>query len=144
MLTPNGMTNTISFFIHWVKETSPAVRPLIIMTDHDQAQMAALQQVYPESRMYLCMWHVLRAMRSHFVITEFPELWEKIQAWVRTKDLAEFHWLWDEISSDPSAPESFVRYLTVEWMPVSHLWSRTVRNIASIFEAGDTNMLIEA
>jgi hypothetical protein len=83
-------------------------------------------------------------MRCHFVITEFPELWEKVQAWVRTDDLAEFFRLCDEISSDPSVPQSFVKYLNVEWIPISHLWSRCARKNASIFEEGDTNMLLEA
>jgi hypothetical protein len=83
-------------------------------------------------------------MRCHFVITEFPELWEKVQAWVRTDDLAEFSRLWNEISSDPSVPQSFVKYLTEEWIPVRHLWSRCARKNASIFEEGDTNMLLEA
>jgi MULE transposase domain len=144
MLTSNGTTDTITFFLRWVKDASPAVQPAVIMTDRDQAQIAAIQAVYPQSRTFLCMWHVLRAMRSHLVITEFPALWDKIKAWVKSDDLTEFYHLRDEIFNDPSAPQSFIQYLTVEWMPVIHLWSRVVRKNRSIFEEGDTNMLIEA
>ncbi|KAI0252856.1 hypothetical protein BJV78DRAFT_1153479 [Lactifluus subvellereus] len=105
------------------------------MSDCDQAQLATLQIVYPQSQIFLCKWHVLRAMRSHFVTDQFQALWDKIKAWVNTDDLNEFLTLWDEISSDPSVPESVVKYLTIEWMQMSHMWSNV---------EGDTNMLIEA
>jgi MULE transposase domain len=144
MLTSNATTNSIAFFLDWVKVASPAVWPTVIMTDRDQAQIAAIQIVYPESKTLLCAWHVLRAIRSHFITNEFPALWDKIKAWVKTDEQAEFDRLWDEISSDPSVPQSVVKYLTVEWMPVVHMWSKVMRKNRSIFEEGDTNMLIEA
>jgi MULE transposase domain len=144
MLASNGTTDTISFFLHWVKAISPTVQPAVIMTDRDQAQIAALQEVYPQSRTFLCTWHVLRAMRSHFDTHQFPALWEKIKKWVKTDNLAEFYQIWEEISSDPTVPPSFLQYLTEQWMQVSHMWARVVRKNRSIFEEGDTNMLIEA
>jgi MULE transposase domain len=142
MLTSNSMTNTIQFFLCWVKEASPAVWLAIIMTDCDQAQMAAINDVYPESQTLLCMWHMLHAMCSHFATNEFLALWEKIKAWVNTDNLAEFYQLWGLISSDPSIPQSVVQYLTVEWLKVPHLWSKVARKGQNIFEEGDTNMLI--
>ena len=113
------------------------------MTDRDHAQIAALEAVYPRCKIYLCAWHVLRAMRSHFVTSEFPALWDKIKRWVITDDLGEFLTLWDEISTDPSVPQSFLEYLTDRWIPLVFMWSRVVRKGRSIFEEGDTNMLIE-
>lgn len=113
------------------------------MTDCDQAQIAALQIVYPESRLFLCTWHVLRAMRSHFVTSQFPGLWEKVKALVDEEDLAKFFKIWDEISRDPSIPQSVVEYLDTEWLQVSHMWSKVARRNRSIFEEGNTNMLIE-
>jgi hypothetical protein len=144
MLTSNGTTETITFFLNWVKDASPAVQPAVIMTDRDQAQIAAIQAVYPQSRTFLCMWHVLRAMRSHFATHEFPALWDKVKAWVKSDDLTESDNLRDEIFNDPSTPQSFIDYLTDQWIPVTHLWSRVVQKNRSIFEEGDTNMLIEA
>jgi MULE transposase domain len=143
MLMPNAMTNSITFFLHWVKEASPTVWPAVIMTDHDQAQINVIRQVYPQSQTFLYTWHVLCAMQSHFAMNEFQALWDKIKAWVKTNDLAEFYTLWDEISSDPSVPQSVVKYLATEWLPVSHLWSKAAWKNISIFEEGDTNMLIE-
>jgi hypothetical protein len=144
MLTSNGTTATISFFLRWVKDASPAVKPAVIMTDCDQAQIAAIQAVYPQSRTFLCMWHVLRAMQSHFSTTQFPALWDNVKAWVRSDDLTEFNRLKDEIFNDPSTPQSFINYLIEKWMKITHLWSRVDRKGRSIFEEGDTNMLIEA
>jgi hypothetical protein len=142
MLTTNGTTSTISFFLNWVKEASPMVRPTIFMTDCDQAQIAAINAVYPETKTLLCLWHVLRAIRSHFVTEAFPALWHKIKVLVNTKDLAEFHNLCDYIFTDPSVPSSVVQYMT-KWMKVPHMWSKVLRKKRSIYHEGDTNMLLE-
>jgi hypothetical protein len=144
MLASSATTATISFFVAWVRDASPAVRPAIIMTDRDQAQIAALEAVYPTSKIFLCAWHVLRAIRLHFKTSEFPALWDKIKKWVTTDDLAQFLTIWDEIFTDPSVPQSIVDYLLVYWLPVVHMWSRIMRKGRSIFEEGDTNMLIES
>jgi hypothetical protein len=146
MLSSSRTTATVSFFVSWVRDACPEVRPNVIMSDRDLAQIAALQAVYPTSRVFLCKWHVLRAMRKHFSTTEFPELWDIIKKWVNTDDLAEFHRLWEKISTDPSTPKSFQDYLTREWMPQDRvvMWSKTARKNRSIYEEGDTNMLIEA
>jgi hypothetical protein len=83
-------------------------------------------------------------MRSHFATNEIPALWEKIKTWVKTDDLAEFSRLWGEISGNPSVPQSLVQYLATDWLHMTELWSRTAQKDRSIFEEGDTNMLIEA
>jgi len=144
MLTSSGTTEIITFFVRWVWDTSPSVQPGVIMTDRDQVQIAALEIVYPQSQIFLCIWHVLRAIRCHFVTSEFQVLWEKIKAWVITEDTAMFFTIWDEISSDPSIPQSIVKYLATEWLKVSHMWSRITRKNRSIFQEGNTNMLIES
>jgi hypothetical protein len=127
MSTSNTMIPAITFFLKWIKDASPGIRPKILMTDCDQAQIAALQTVYPQSRVLLCTWHVLRAMQSHFVTNQFLELWDKVKAWVKSDKMANFLNLWDEISTDPSIPQSFVQYLAKEWVPSPHMWSRVAR-----------------
>jgi len=144
MLMSGAMTDIITFFVRWVRDVSPSVQPGIIMTDRDQVQIAALETVYPQSRIYLCTWHMLRAIRTHFVTNQFQALWEKIKCWVITEDLAMFFNIWDKISSDPLAPQSVVKYLQTEWLPVLYMWSGTARRDRSIFEEGNTNMLVEA
>jgi hypothetical protein len=144
MLASNGTTATIAFFLQWVRDASPSVQPAVIMTDRDQAQINAIEAIYPRSTVNLCTWHVLRAMRSHFNTNQYPVLWDKVKAWVKTNDQIEFARLWVEISADPSAPQSFIAYLKAQWLPVTPKWSRVLRKGRSIYEEGDTNMLIEA
>jgi hypothetical protein len=110
---------------------------------HDQAQIAVLEIVYPQSQIFLCTWHMLHTIQSHFITTQFVKLWEKIKAWVITEDLAGFFNIWDEISTDPSVPQSVVEYLASEWLQVLDMWSKVARRNRSIFEEGNTNMLIE-
>ena len=134
----------IAFFVKWVRDASPAVQPAVIITDCDQAQINALEMVYPQSRIFLCHWHVLHAIRSHFVTMEFEDLWQKIKALIITDNQAMFDRLWHEICTDPSIPLSVVKYLNDMWMKRPHMWSKVSRKNRSIFEEGDTNMLIEA
>jgi hypothetical protein len=82
MLASNGTKDTISFFVRWVQDGSPAVMPAMIMTDQDLAQIGAFKIVYPDSWIFLCKWHVLHVMRSHINTNELPELWLKIRALV--------------------------------------------------------------
>src|SRR5216683_5220806 len=90
MLASNRTTDTIAFFVGWVRDLSPVVWPAVIMTDCDCAQMNALRLVYPDSQMLLCKWHVLCAMQSHFNTSEFPELWAKVKALVNASQSADF------------------------------------------------------
>ena len=87
---------------------------------------------------------MLRAIRCHFVTNEFQELWALIQKWVRTTDQYEFDSWWEDIQNDHSVPQSLSEYLTREWMPVKEMWSGVFCQNRSIFEEGDTNMLLEA
>jgi len=100
MLTSNMTTEIITFFVKWVRDASPSVQPAVIMTDCDQAQIAALKITFPQSQILLCTW-----------------------AWVRTDDIGQFYNIWDKISSDPLVPESVVKYLKTKWLPVLHRWS---------------------
>ena len=144
MLSSNGTARTIAFFLNWVKTASPSVQPSIIMTDRDLAQIKVVKAVYPDSQIFLCIWHVLQAMRGHFVPDQFQALWAKVKILVKTKDSDEFDKIWTEISTDRSVPPSFVEYLNTEWKPRSHMWSLSNRTERTLLEEGDTNMLIEA
>jgi MULE transposase domain len=143
ILLSNGTVATIAFFLNWVKTVSPGVQPSIIMTDHDIVQLKAIKAVYPNSQIFLCIWHVLRAIRSHFVPEKFQSLWAKVKSLVKTEDSDEFDRIWTEISTNPSVPQSFMEYLTTEWKPKSHMWSLSNQTEHTLLEESDTNMLIE-
>ena len=144
MLSSNGTAATIAFFLNWVKTASPGIQPSIIMTDCDLAQIKAIKAVYPDSQIFLCIWHVLWAIRSHFVPEKFQSLWAKVKSLVKTEDSDEFDRIWTEISTNPSVSQSFMEYLTTEWKPKSHMWSLSNRTERTLLEESDTNMLIEA
>ena len=144
MLSSSGTQATIAFFLNFVKARSPEIRPAIIMTDCDKAQMNAIMAVYPASQLLLCWWHVLRAMRMHFRTEEFPDLWKRVRAWVKIADKSKFDAWWEEMQANPSVPQSFVDYLKVNWIPIIPLWSGSSRQGQTIFQESDTNMLIES
>jgi hypothetical protein len=133
----------IKYFLNWVKEESPAVWLVVIMTDRDQAQIKAIERVYPDSQTLLCLWHVLHTFRSHFVTEEFQALWTRVKSWVRTEDSDEFDRIWAEISTDPTIPQTFVKYLDTDWMPKKNMWSLSKWTEHSLLEEGNTNMLIK-
>jgi hypothetical protein len=113
----------IAYFLCLVKSWNPEVQPAYLMTDCDQAQIAVLQAVYPQSQVLLCTWHVLHAIQSHFRTDHFPELWALVKKLVHTSDLAEFCKILDKISSDPAFPQSFIEYFEKQWVPLVHMWS---------------------
>jgi hypothetical protein len=91
MLTFNGTKDAISFFVHWVRDRSPAVLLAMIMTDQDLAQIGTLKIVYLDSQIFLCKWHVLCAIQTHFNANDFLELWIKVRALVSASDKEEFN-----------------------------------------------------
>ena len=138
------MEATIQYFLNFIKCLSPGVVPAIIMSDRNKAQMNAVNTVYPDSKLLLCWWHVLHAIWMHSCMKEFPEVWDRICKWVKTSDQSRFDEIWEWLQTDPSVPRSLIDYLKINWMPVVLLWAGTMRKERTIFQEGDTNMLIEA
>ena len=144
MLSSSGTDATIQFFLQFVKTESPTVSPAIIMSNHDKAQMNPIGSVYPDAKLLLCWWHMLRAMRMHVCTEEFPEVWARLREWVKTLDQTKFDSIWEWLQTDPSVPVSLTDYLRSQWMCIVPLWLGTMRKNRTIFQEGDTNMLIES
>jgi len=145
MLSSNGTQATIEFSLNLVKARSPRVSPSIFMTDHDQAQVNAIRSAFPKcGHIFYCWWHVLWAIQTHFNTKEFANLWSLIQDWVCTTDSNEFNSSWTQIQGDTEVPQSMAEYIAWEWLPHKEMWSAVSRQNRSIFEEGDTNMLLEA
>jgi MULE transposase-like protein len=144
MLSSNGTQATIEYFLNLVKAQSPGILPSIFMTDHDHAQVNAIRAAFPECQhIFYCWWHVLRAIRTHFNTKEFPDLWSLIQNWVRVTDDNQFNACWTQIQENTEFPKSVADYITQEWLPHKDMWSAVSRQNRTIFEEGDTNMLLE-
>jgi hypothetical protein len=145
MLSSNGTQATIEFFLNLIKARSPEISPSIFMTDRDHAQVNAIRAVFPQcGRIFYCWWHVLRAIRTHFNTKEFADLWSLIQDWVRMTDNNEFNACWTKIQGDTDVPKSVAEYIAREWLPHKEMWSAMSRQNRTIFEEGDTNMLLES
>ena len=145
MLSSNGTQATIQYFLNLIKARSPGVSPSIFMTDRDQAQVNSIRAAFPECRrIFYCWWHMLRAIRTHFNTKEFPVLWSLIQDWVRTTDDNEFNAWWKYTEQDTSVPKSLAQYIARDWLPYKEMWSAMSHQNRTIFEKGDTNMLLEA
>ena len=115
------------------------------MTDRDHAQVNSIWAVFPVCRrIFYCWWHVLHAIHTHFNTKEFLELWSRIQDWVRATDENEFNACWKYIKEDTSVPKSVAEYITRDWLPYKEMWSAMSRQNWTIFEKGDTNMLLKA
>src|SRR6266702_2345899 len=54
MLSSNTKSETITYFLFLVQFWNPDVWPTQFMTDCDQAQISALQAVYPQTKVLLC------------------------------------------------------------------------------------------
>jgi len=145
MLSSNGTQATIQYFLNLIRAQSPEISLSIFMTDRDHAQVNAIRVAFPQChRIFYCWWHVLRAIRTHFNTKEFPDLWELIQDWVRTTDDNDFNDWWAQIQGDADVPASVAEYIAREWLPHKEMWSAMSRQNRSIFEEGDTNMLLES
>src|SRR5258707_5644235 len=145
MLSFNGTQATIEYFLNLIKSQNPEISPSIFMTDLDHAQVNAIRAAFPQcQRIFYCWWHVLRAIRTHFNTKEFPKLWSLIQDWVRLIDDDKFNNYWKQIQEDPDVPKSVAEYIAREWLPHKEMWSATSHQNRTVFEEGDTNMLLEA
>jgi len=145
MLSSNGMQVTIEYFLNLIKSQNPEISPSIFMMDRDHAQVNAIHAAFPQcQRVFYCWWHVLQAIHTHFNTKEFPKLWSLIQDWVRLIDDDKFNIYWKQIQGDPDVPKSVAEYIAREWLPHKEMWSAASCQNCTIFEEGDTNMLLEA
>jgi hypothetical protein len=142
MISSNATEGTITYFLSQLRARHPDVKPKWVMSDKDRAQMNSVQQIFPESQLRLCWWHVLHAWQQHFVTAHYPTLWILLKQWVRLTDQAEFDKRWEDIKA--VVPVSLIAYLEKEWLGDRDLWSAVFRKGRSILELGDTNMLVEA
>jgi hypothetical protein len=143
MLSSSGTQQTIEYFLRLHRAQNPLTIPRNIMSDFDWPQIHACSVVYL-AFILLCWWHVLHAWQQHFRISDHPDLWELLKRWIRMTNKPEFDAAWIKIQA--IAPRSFVEYLSKYWMTehVVQMWSGVYRTARNIYEACDTNMLIEA
>ncbi|KAJ7757401.1 hypothetical protein DFH07DRAFT_958758 [Mycena maculata] len=144
LIASNGKAETINYHLKHLLRLNPHIIPNKFMSDNDLAQLGCIRFRYPLSDLFLCWWHVLHAWQRHFVISHYPELWEKLKNWIRITDEAEFWRSWEEIKE--LAPDSVIEYLQKNYLTSETLqmWSAVCHKDRTAFELCDTNMLVEA
>jgi len=56
----------------------------------------------------------------------------------------EFNASWTQIQGDTKVPKSVAEYIAHDWLPHKEMWSAMSHQNRTIFEEGDTNMLLES
>jgi hypothetical protein len=51
---------------------------------------------------------------------------------------------WTKIQGDTKVPKSVAEYIARDWLPQKDMWSAMSCQNRTIFEEGDTNMLLES
>ena len=145
MLSSNGTQSTIEYFLNLIKAQSSGILSSIFMTDCNYAQVNTICTAFPECQcIFYCWWHVLWAIWTHFNTKEFPDLWTLIQNWVCITNDNQFNTCWTQIQENTEFSKSIADYITQEWLSHKEMWSTVSCQNCSIFEEGDTNMLLEA
>jgi hypothetical protein len=94
MISSNGKETTIDYFLANILLHNPTICPFVFMSDFDWAQLNSIRRRFPKSKHFLCWWHVLHAWQQHFSTQHYPELWEKLKAWIRITDPDKFDACW--------------------------------------------------
>lgn len=142
MLSSNATEDTVDFFMGAVQTQSPEVNPDVIMSDRDWAQINPARRHWPLALLLLCWWHVLHAWHQHLQIYQHPLLWQLLKGWIRIKEQVPFEECWARIQA--IAPPEFTKYIQDYWWKHRAMWSATSRQDRTVYQMGDTNMLVEA
>ena len=59
-------------------------------------------------------------------------------------DNNQFDTWWIQIRGDKNVPKTIANYIERDWLSYKQMWSAMSRQNHTIFEEGDTNMLLEA
>ena len=67
--------------IEWmVAVCSCGINPRFTLSDKDQSEINALQEVWPDAKHQLCLWHVLRALKRRLSQNETPGSYNSLEA----------------------------------------------------------------
>jgi hypothetical protein len=121
MISSNATEETLTYFLWKLRDKNPAVIPNQWMSDKDRGQLNSVLCVYPESRVFLCWWHVLHTWQQYFVTAHHQDLWKLLKEWIRIPDRDAFKEQWKQICT--ITPPSVTQYLEKEWLNEVDMWS---------------------
>ena len=143
MISSSTTSSVIAAWLQSIKMQCPAICPEYFMSDNDSAEHKAINDVYPDSRILLCWWHVIKDWKRkiHGVVpkNEQDALFQKLKFLLTTSRDFEVD---VKIVQQLANPE-FNLYFERTWLPKKDLWAFEFRQDRSILQSSNTNMLIE-
>lgn len=96
-------------------------RASVVVTDRDLALVGAVEEILPETKHNLCLWHINKQVtancKHHYNTNdEFNEFQSAWNNYVRSATQADEEKYWEEIVKDERFKQS-VEYLTATWLP---------------------------
>ena len=141
-ITSSEKASGLRPWIEQIKQIAPNVQ--CIITDNDDAEINVISEWFPNTRHYLCWWHILKNWRKHLhakVPREFhATLWPKLKHLL--KESFDFEKDYQEVIS-LSTPE-FANYLMTYYYKCKEKWARQFRSYDCMNKKANTTVLVES
>lgn len=147
LISSNGTEETLIRFLSAFKKICPRVSA--IMTDNDNAEINAIEKVFPDVKHLLCWWHIIQNWKKKLLMIENKPSIDKEKFYGMMLGLLmndyspnEFETRYQEILSLSSA--SFGYYLNTWYLKKKEKWAYCYRKSTLMFKETNSNMLIES
>lgn len=124
-LIADEVTETFTSVLQFFKEQNKASERLnCVILDKDYAEIDAVKVVFPNSRVSLCLFHVMKAWKKEMSGIE-AELRNKLVRFIQQMALASTQDKFEEIKSRflLNAPERLQAYYIANWDGIRDMWS---------------------
>ena len=124
LIANSGTMVVLAAWLQSIRDACPSVDVHYVMSDNDDAQLGALKRVYPEARVLLCWWHVLRDWQRQIVAKRVPaEDREALKSALRRALTAEgdFELLFRDVIN--LGHSDFNSNFRREWWPKRETWA---------------------
>ena len=144
-LLQDEQESSLSRMVKCFKESNPAWdRIKTVVIDKDFAEVKALRAAFPNARILLCTFHVMKAMKLKIStlqlgVDEKNSLLESVKKMIYAKSKQQF----DDVMKDICVSSlGFSDYLDTNWMPHKEMWALHLRDCITF--GNNTNNRIES
>ena len=150
-ITDSTDAKHVTAFLEAVKQASPEIEPLVIVTDDDNAEWSAVQKVFPKIKRFLCQFHVRKSWGFNLNKCGakgeiFNSLQEELQVLIAECDESSFYIKLDAFKSlSQRVCVSFHDYFVSNWCTSDriNMWAQFPRDEANMNDV-TTNNYIES
>ena len=134
-LLKNERQQTLRHFLHQFKRLNPSVEQTkIFLVDKDFNEMALIKELWPDSDIFLCLFHVLKTLQlkiSSLQITadEKDKLKKLCQEVVYARSEKQYDEAYSNLQKE--APPQFTTYFTENWHNCNDMWAEFSRRRVS-------------